>query len=203
MEDFVQRGAAAGKVLTPMDVRDREVYLGYSTHLLPLSIGADIDEVAHVQGELMQMLDLFSAEEYLLGARTDDSSQKAVIHLLFKENVSTQGMLKGLFNAYTLRSILTEKGFGQQSSHETVKQKVLSAAGGKTRTEPLLGSWASTLVEESYRNIQEGGTGDYFASKLMSESKQGKSDENYEKDIENVWVVDGLLLESRVARVIV
>lgn len=198
VDDYVRRGAGA-RVLTPEDVREREVYLGNSTNLMALNIGADIDEVTRSEGELSQMLDLFSQEEYLLGARTDDASKEAAVHLLFKENVSTTGMLKGLFNAYILRAALTQKGFSSQNSREAVKRKIVAATRSSS-TEPLPGVWAPTMVEEAYLKIQEKDLGNTFVSQLLSESKQGQSDD---RDVEKMWVVDGLLLESRVARIVV
>lgn len=198
VDDYVRKGGAAG-VLTPKDVREREVYLGNSTNLISLNIGADIDEVTRSQGELTQMLDLFSREEYLLGARTDDTAKEAAIHLLFKENVSTAGMLKGLFNAYMLRSTLSQKGYSPENSREAVRRRIM-AATGSISTEPLPGLWNHAVVEEAYLKAQDKEMGDKFVSSLLKESKQGQSDD---RDVENVWTVDGLLLESRVARVVI
>ena len=56
------------------------------------------------------------------------------------------------------------------------------------------------MVEEAYLKAQDKEMGDKFVSSLLKESKQGQSDD---RDVENVWTVDGLLLESRVARVVI
>jgi hypothetical protein len=193
-----------GKVLDPVQVREKEKLLGNFAGLLRVSIGSDLDEVTRNPADLEQMTSLYAAEAYMIGARTTASTEgadkgAAIVHLLFKEGVTQEGILKGLYNSFLLRNMLTERGFSAPNSPVLPAMASLRNSSSKGADDGM--AWEYDLVSEAYKNTQANGAGDDFAAQLLSQSRQRRVPAAEKLAPEHVWVVDSLLLESRVARI--
>jgi hypothetical protein len=185
-------------LLSPVAVRRQEEYLGSNSNMLPLHIGSDLDEAVSSQQELSAVLSLYKEERYLLTAHPGGPSQSIDIHLLFKQDVTKRDMLKGMYNAFLLRRDLAERGFASPSASQTLRWKVLP----ENEKGQSLDHWEEARLQACYALTQKSHAGESFADKLLSASEDNQSTASVgARDSPDAWLVDGLLLETRVARI--
>ena len=112
-------------------------------------------------------------------------------------------MLKGMYNAYLLRRKLAEQGFTSPSAAHRLQQRLFPDKDGSPATcSQRQCQWEETSLQECYDLTQKAQAGEIFADSLLNVSKDSQTVVFAEApDHSCTWLVDSLLLETRVARI--
>ena len=187
-------------VLSPVEIRQQEKYLGSSSTMLPLHIGSDLDDAISTHDELKAILSLYQDEKYLVTAHSSKASKSVDIYLLFKKDVTKRDMLKGMYNAFLLRRLFAEQGFTFSTAAHRLQQK-LSPYKDRSPATSNLREWEEASLQMCYNLTNRAQAGEKFADSLLGASEGDQRVVTAEaQGHSRTWLVDSLLLETRVAR---
>ena len=229
-------------LLSPAELRDMEYYLGTAPSSLPLLVvGADLSEAVADVGQLRHLLDIFEEEEYILncctgksvsrgntsarGSSSSGSSRSSgsgsdngsgstpVVHLLYKEHASVEGMLSGLAHAHVLRTSLLHtvgsrecpcplpsqaRGSSDQQwdGYGSGDMQLVRRSLNEVRSTHIVRDFVQTLLE------QKVGGGRVAAASMSSiNTSNGSTSSSVDSSATETWLVDPLMLEPRRARI--
>jgi hypothetical protein len=100
---------SAVAILSPWEVRALESVWLTSTHPTPLArlcIGSALTDVFRSEKEAAEVLALFAEQSYILNYTIASHTNECTVHLLYKENCTREGMLRGLVHSYVVRSYI-------------------------------------------------------------------------------------------------
>ena len=218
-------GTAHAVILSPRQVMESEKWLGApGVGAVPVTVGADLDEVVTSAQELSSLLDLYSDRPFLAsvretrpstaegekeGDRKGEEEREAEVHLLFKEGADKGQVLQGLVHALLLRRMLRAEGITKCPS----PLSPFSLTKVRTRTKNRSAQENSNNSSTSSSNGSGSGSGSGksvwrrdLLSRALEPQQQQLVDEavgalQASSALSGGWLVEELMLESRVARV--
>ena len=204
-----QGSAHRAVVLSPRQVMQRERWLGApSVGAVPVTVGADLDEVVFSTEELALLLDLYKDRPFLAsvlqtGPGAAKGEKEAEVHLLFKEGANKAQVLQGLVHALVLRRMLRAEGVTKGPS--PLAPFSLTRTSASTRHTP-----AGVKASNNSGDSSSKATNRVLRRDLLSRALEQQQQQLVEEAVEALqassalsggWLVEELMLESRVARV--
>jgi hypothetical protein len=220
-------GTAHAVILSPRQVMESEKWLGApGVGAVPVTVGADLDEVVTSAQELSSLLDLYSDRPFLASVRETrpstvegeeegerkgegEKEREAEVHLLFKEGADKGQVLQGLVHALLLRRMLRAEGITKCPSPLSPFSLTKVRTRTKNRSAQENSNNSSTSSSTSSSNGSGSGKSVWrrdLLSRALEPQQQQLVDEavgalQASSALSGGWLVEELMLESRVARV--
>lgn len=189
--------SAAVRLYQPIDVMAREKYLGAPcTGLVPVQVGVDIDSAISdlSPSELTTLLDWHKGRGYILNCYSMGESGKngvGRVVMLVEENATRKQLLTGLVHSLLIRRKMRDESrtsFQFRLPHSSVLPSSITPDW----------VWRKDLLQSS---LKQESLVSAIVNALLTTEKSATADSSADSVHSCGWLIEELMLESRLARV--